>query len=124
MAEQNEDDCILCGSLHAYAYADARAYTCMAPPDNHAMCREQVARPPGEYGCIVTNPPYGLRLGESTAANEGMRVVGFKRMPLCLCGRIQAYAFVCLCGRIQAYAFVCLCGRIQAYAFVCLCAYV
>mmetsp|Transcript_26884 Transcript_26884/g.87957 ORF Transcript_26884/g.87957 Transcript_26884/m.87957 type:complete len:339 (-) Transcript_26884:108-1124(-) len=30
----------------------------------------RVAPPPGEFGCIVTNPPYGMRLGESQRANE------------------------------------------------------
>jgi len=28
--------------------------------------------PPGEYGCIVTNPPYGERLGGAATANEGI----------------------------------------------------
>eukprot|EP00960_Hanusia_phi_P035332 751635-Hanusia_phi.AAC.1 len=30
----------------------------------------RVPPPPGEFGCIVTNPPYGMRLGESERANR------------------------------------------------------
>ena len=28
--------------------------------------------PPGAYGCVVTNPPYGERLGGAASANEGI----------------------------------------------------
>lgn len=39
--------------------------------------------PEGEYGCIITNPPYGERLGEREDAEKVMRQLGFitKKLP-------------------------------------------
>mmetsp|Transcript_19104 Transcript_19104/g.29876 ORF Transcript_19104/g.29876 Transcript_19104/m.29876 type:complete len:537 (+) Transcript_19104:171-1781(+) len=37
----------------------------------------KVPPPPGDFGCIVTNPPYGMRLGDSQKANDGLaRLLG------------------------------------------------
>ncbi|CAH0117637.1 MULTISPECIES: class I SAM-dependent RNA methyltransferase [unclassified Paenibacillus] len=35
------------------------------------------ARPEGDYGCIITNPPYGERLGDSDQAEKVIRQLGF-----------------------------------------------
>ncbi|MFC0328901.1 class I SAM-dependent RNA methyltransferase [Paenibacillus sepulcri] len=34
------------------------------------------AKPEGEYGCIITNPPYGSRLGDDTEAEKALRELG------------------------------------------------
>jgi len=32
----------------------------------------KIKPPPGDFGCIVTNPPYGMRLGDNRGANAGL----------------------------------------------------
>lgn len=34
-------------------------------------------KPEGEYGCLITNPPYGERLGDSREAEKTVRELGF-----------------------------------------------
>ncbi|WP_188989658.1 THUMP domain-containing class I SAM-dependent RNA methyltransferase [Paenibacillus nasutitermitis] len=34
------------------------------------------AKPQGDYGCIITNPPYGSRLGDDTEAERALRELG------------------------------------------------
>jgi putative N6-adenine-specific DNA methylase len=34
------------------------------------------AKPEGEYGCIITNPPYGTRLGDEAEAEKALRELG------------------------------------------------
>ncbi|MGN7383175.1 THUMP domain-containing class I SAM-dependent RNA methyltransferase [Paenibacillus sp. SAFN-117] len=40
-------------------------------------------RPNGDYGCIITNPPYGERLGDRSAAEKALRQLGsvFHELP-------------------------------------------
>lgn len=38
--------------------------------------RAAKARPRGDYGCLITNPPYGERLGDRDEAVEAMRELG------------------------------------------------
>lgn len=35
------------------------------------------AKPEGDYGCIITNPPYGTRLGDDEEAEKAIRQLGF-----------------------------------------------
>lgn len=39
-------------------------------------------RPEGDYGCIITNPPYGERLGDEQAAALALRQLGVMTKPL------------------------------------------
>ena len=39
-------------------------------------------KPDGEYGCIVTNPPYGSRLGDETDAEKAVRQLGLSMLYL------------------------------------------
>ncbi|UVI28214.1 THUMP domain-containing class I SAM-dependent RNA methyltransferase [Paenibacillus spongiae] len=34
-------------------------------------------KPEGDYGCIITNPPYGTRLGDETEAEKALRQLGY-----------------------------------------------
>ena len=39
-------------------------------------------RPEGEYGCLITNPPYGERLGEENEVEQALRQLGSLSAPL------------------------------------------
>ena len=58
----------------------ARAATPSAPASRRALtlaCRDaDAARPPAPTGLVITNPPYGHRLGDARAAARGYRDLG------------------------------------------------
>ncbi|MFD0713928.1 class I SAM-dependent RNA methyltransferase [Paenibacillus sp. GCM10027626] len=39
-------------------------------------------KPAGEYGCILTNPPYGTRLGDEAEAEKALRQLGYAALYL------------------------------------------
>ena len=39
-------------------------------------------KPEGDYGCIITNPPYGLRLGDETEAEKAVSQLGLSMLYL------------------------------------------
>jgi len=39
-------------------------------------------KPEGDYGCIITNPPYGTRLGDETEAEKALRQMGYAALYL------------------------------------------
>ncbi|MFC5652737.1 class I SAM-dependent RNA methyltransferase [Paenibacillus solisilvae] len=39
-------------------------------------------KPEGDYGCIITNPPYGLRLGDEAEAEKAVKQLGLSKLYL------------------------------------------
>ncbi|WP_018755843.1 THUMP domain-containing class I SAM-dependent RNA methyltransferase [Paenibacillus terrigena] len=64
------------------AYASAKAAGLGQEIKFHTLPVAKID-PQGDYGCIITNPPYGERLGEIDEAEKVMRDLGFvsKKLP-------------------------------------------